>query len=649
MRELSESVAINSNEEERKENEEFFSGPRRLLWKQFKVSADRKITLVEKLGNLLKKLELAENENYVPNRVKISNENKKYKTFEKFVNDNADDIDEKTSLKIDIGQIFSWIIIKIIGPIFMTLYFIGILEIIGLLNKVGEEIKSSFNLIILEKKRETDFYQNYIDENLEMPSFDLFFLSSLLTSSLTGLFTFPGTVAIISVLLFFILIFGLDNFDFHTGDSLNERYSIRENIYLIGIYLLIYIFIGIIALIPHDKIDLGFTLYDKDKLNKKTPRKNGFIFVYLFSMVVSSIIKMVLDRKYVFDEVKLIIDNKKSNSFFNYNVVIIIIYSASMISSFLFYAIYACVFEDFYEIKSDSIKAMKIFGYIIYIESEGCCINCADCGAGMEKCSYCFGLNFFQCCCCCYCCCSGLDEASNGQKKLCIIYKIRGICSSICDLLAGWGMIIIVLIMYLLELITIGFNPLLSDYLESGINEKEIFISNVISFSSIIGLYFINLIIGIILIKCCQFGKELKQSYKDGLNIDIKNSEFTYISSSIIIFLIIPIYLNTIISAFFHYKVLDNVIFYFIAFSTTINEYANIILVHAKETESKNNPIDLINKSFAISFYKLIFKLIKFLLGLFNFGNEGLVFFQFILGCILSGILSIIIIYLFIC
>ena len=57
----------------------------------------------------------------------------------------------------------------------MTLYFVGILEIIGLLNTLGMEIKSSLDIIIFDKKRETDFYQNYININLGMPSFNLFF------------------------------------------------------------------------------------------------------------------------------------------------------------------------------------------------------------------------------------------------------------------------------------------------------------------------------------------------------------------------------------------------------------------------------------------------------------------------------------------
>ena len=43
-------------------------------------------------------------------------------------------------------------------------------------------------------------------------------------------------------------------------------------------------------------------------------------------MVVSSIIKIVLDRKFVFDKIRLIINNKEDDSFFSYTSVIILIY-----------------------------------------------------------------------------------------------------------------------------------------------------------------------------------------------------------------------------------------------------------------------------------------------------------------------------------
>ena len=79
----------------------------------------------------------------------------------------------------------------------MTLYFIGILQIIGLLNTIGMEIKSSLELIIFDNKRETDFYQNYININSGIPSFNLFFLSAIFSSTPINIFSFQGTVILI--------------------------------------------------------------------------------------------------------------------------------------------------------------------------------------------------------------------------------------------------------------------------------------------------------------------------------------------------------------------------------------------------------------------------------------------------------------------
>lgn len=270
------------------------------------------------------------------------------------------------------------------------------------------EIKSSLELIIFDNKRQNDFYQNYININSGIPSFNLFFLSAIFSSTLINIFSFQGTVILIFVSVSCVIGFGLDYFDFHSGETLNDNYSFKENIILILIYILIYTFIGNIALIPHDILQKGYILldlqYDSDK---KEPKKNGYIFTYLFSLVVSSFIKMILDRKFVFDEVKLIIDNKTSNSFFSYTAIIILIYFCSVISSSIFFWIYRSIFTKIKKDKNNtSHKAIKIFGYLIYWETtNGCCVGCLDCQKATKKCSYCLGFHECECCRCCYQCC----------------------------------------------------------------------------------------------------------------------------------------------------------------------------------------------------------------------------------------------------
>ena len=127
---------------------------------------------LEREEDLLKRRKEKLNEDLTDISSKLQNE----KTIDTFIYNNVDDIIDISEVLVNwVNTIFSFIIIKIIGTIFITLYFIGILEVIGLLNTLGEEILSSINLTIRDKKRETDFYQNYISENLKMPSFDLFF------------------------------------------------------------------------------------------------------------------------------------------------------------------------------------------------------------------------------------------------------------------------------------------------------------------------------------------------------------------------------------------------------------------------------------------------------------------------------------------
>ena len=375
-----------------------------------------------------------------------------------------------------VTPISGFIVVKVLGTVFITLYFVGILEIIGIVNTLEQEMILSFKLALRGEQRETSFYENYINENLDMPSFDLFFISSIFSDFLINSLSFPLTVIIIFLINSSLILFGLDYFDFHQGENLNVRYSSKESMYVMVIYLAVYSLLGLIALTPHEILKEAYLLYDMKKGNKELTM-NGHIFVYLFSMVVSSIIKLLLDRKIVFGKVRAIIDGEASESFFSYNFYIILIYGISTISSLVVYFIYSCFFKDIEKAKGEyKVKAIKIFGYLIYVESNYG-KRCADCCVAMEKCGLCLGFNYFNCfaCCkhctiCCNCCqfcdccklcdCLSSDEAKEGKRRLCIIYKLKGLCSWIFDLLAAKDMNKTVVILYVFELINLGFNKL---------------------------------------------------------------------------------------------------------------------------------------------------------------------------------------------
>ena len=275
--------------------------------------------IIDCIMNLYERVEKEEdlaNQKKVQLEESLDNINSRLKDEESIgnfiINNIDDDSDSSGTIKESVNTFYSFFIIKIVGTIFLTLYFVGILEIIGLMNTVKKEISDSFNLILKDKQRETDFYQNYINENLKMPSFDLFFISAIF-SSLFNSFIFPYTVFIIGLTNFVITFFGLGYFKFRTGESLNEKYNLGEIIYIIIMYLLMYLSLGIIALLPFDLLQKGYIIYDKEKKHLETPNKNGYFFVYLFSMEVSSIIKIIFDRKYVFDRASSIIESKDND------------------------------------------------------------------------------------------------------------------------------------------------------------------------------------------------------------------------------------------------------------------------------------------------------------------------------------------------
>ena len=596
--------------------------------------------IIDCIMNLYERVEKEENLAYqkkVQLEESLDNINSRLKDEESIgnfiINNIDDDSDSSGTIKESVNTFYSFFIIKIVGTIFLTLYFVGILEIIGLMNTVKKEISDSFNLILKDKQRETDFYQNYINENLKMPSFDLFFISAIF-SSLFNSFIFPYTVFIIGLANFVITFFGLGYFKFRTGESLNEKYNLGEIIYIIIMYLLMYLSLGIIALLPFDLLQKGYIIYDKEKKHLETPNKNGYFFVYLFSMEVSSIIKIIFDRKYVFDRASSIIeskDNDKDPIYFFLNILII--YAISMVSSLIFYVIYICIFKKKEESET-SKKAIHFLGYIIYIEKTS--NSLIDWGVAINKCGNCLGLG---CCNCCFCCCTDIDEAREATKKICVIFKMKGILSSLFDLIAGPYMIIIVIMIYIIELINIGFSPELERYLSSNINEKEILAINIISLSSIVILYALNILFGFLIMSSDFF-----ENVTDIVDIvvSIQKSEIMFLSFGLFFFILVAFLINTIISGLFLFKVNNDIIYYFIPFSVSIGEYANICFIYLSDIRKYD--IEVIKGSFSISFYKAIYNIIYKLLSLlFDFKNDNLITFQFIFSCIISGISLILI------
>ena len=155
--------------------------------------------------------------------------------------------------------------IKIIGGIFVTLYLIGVFEIIGIMDAIEEELFGSILQYFLRENKEkrTDFYHNYINLAIKIPSFAPFYLSSLLSNIVISFFGLYLTTIFILIINILTIYFGVNNFNFHKNELLEENYTLKEFLALLFIYLCFYISIGIVALVPLDIIQDGFKDYDK--------------------------------------------------------------------------------------------------------------------------------------------------------------------------------------------------------------------------------------------------------------------------------------------------------------------------------------------------------------------------------------------------
>ena len=160
--------------------------------------------------------------------------------------------------------------IKIIGLIFVILYLIGVFEIIGIMDAIEEELFSSILLYFLRENKEkrTDFYHNYINLAIKIPSFAPFYLSSLLSNIVINFFGLYLTTIFVLFINILTIYFGVNNFNFHKDELLEKNYTLKEFLALLFIYLCFYISIGIVALVPLDIIQDGFKDYDKHE-NKK--------------------------------------------------------------------------------------------------------------------------------------------------------------------------------------------------------------------------------------------------------------------------------------------------------------------------------------------------------------------------------------------
>ena len=129
--------SINNIEEENEDEINLYDVTKKYLEEEQTLLKKKKISLVKDLKNLVNELDAEKeikpkgsrlNEEKIEEKDSmIYEKGKKYEDLNDFIVENADNIiNISEKINTDFNSIYCWINIKIIGTIFMTLYFIGI-------------------------------------------------------------------------------------------------------------------------------------------------------------------------------------------------------------------------------------------------------------------------------------------------------------------------------------------------------------------------------------------------------------------------------------------------------------------------------------------------------------------------------------------
>ena len=221
-----------------------------------KYNKENLILFKNKKDTLLNKLELINERLTNSNNINEFLRKQQYETM----NEKVD------SIKCE-NECLVMFLIKFIGTIFVTLYLIGVFEIIGIMSAIQEELFFSIKMYFSNEKIEDrkDFYSNYINIATQIPSFSPFFLSSMFSDIIINIFGMFFTTLLVIIINILTLYFGFNGFIFHKDELLSENYTFKEFLILLAIYLGLYLSIGLVALVPIDIVQKGFKEYDRHK------------------------------------------------------------------------------------------------------------------------------------------------------------------------------------------------------------------------------------------------------------------------------------------------------------------------------------------------------------------------------------------------
>ena len=490
------------------------------------------------------------------------------------------------------NKIILFIQIKIFGTLFMIFHYLSIFILIGFMNALKDELYNSLKFVLFEKEIELDFYENYNKTYFQIPEISFFYLSSFFSGYLLNLLGFFWCNFIILLLNVLDIYIGTKSIDFHTREDLNTRYSLNKFLFIFFNFLLIYLGTGIIISYPDEFLIKCYSLYDENKkenYSKKdddvTKQKssnygyNGYIFSYIFSIISSSILTLILNNYLVIN---------KSRGIFYRNIILI--YIISTILSLFCYLLLPSIKEE--DKSEKELVSFHFCGYVFY----------------SEKFKY-----------------------NNKKEHICIVYKTKGICSWFFHLICNVMYIGLVSIIIFLEINNIGFKSSMSEFCDNyKTNEHKKFTIYIISYSSLTMFYILNIILGYLTHKI--FFSNTKEGESNIL-----------LNGMLFVLFIANIYSTIISILFYYNILSNNIQYYSIISIQSSEYMKTVILLIFDLIPMTYDELgfELISPNAIISIYLLCYDVISFVIGLFNIKLKILILIQYIFGIILFVFLLI--------
>ena len=565
---------------------------------------------------------------------------------------------------------------KFLGFFFVMFYFIGIFQLIWIMNTTTEELNFAFKSFIFRKNR-TDYYSkdfNFIKnyENnifMNLPDFNLFFFCSLIGNATLKCCDFRFSLFIFMALnAGSIYTFRIINFP--------DNYEFKQLFIILPFYICFNICIGSIALFGQQIFFDGLNLYYSIENGNNNNIAHLFFYLWL-SEIPSYFINLLINfflRKI----------NYLSEYGLDFFIVSIILFSACSLISIFLYSCYSIVLKKNKKEKTAKRIVNRICGHIIYREEKPQGkdikeINCSE-ESGKDKmknnqrkiCCYsgklgarkfiknlekmeeengysCYKLTGLMCCCNilfrCFCCYNNKDNLSEYNQEIerfCYLYKVQREVSWFSDLITKNNLIDLIIYKLLNDLLILGFEK----QLKTSLKKNEFELKNNIIMILVFLAYFtffasLNKIIPEKCFNCCQNFLKLNN---DGKNQN--SGEYIKQRYGTAFLTLFNLICTTILSSFLIFGddiLKDFTLKYLIALPIALTKFYIFILTKSLLNTMDYENIDLLSNSIIISLISTFCNFLCYIVTdiIINIEPKYLYIFQFSIGMLIFFIVFV--------